>query len=331
MRRRILAGLTATVALVAGALLAEVPVVGAPAHGAAASSWGAKHTPNVPVTTQDGKTLHFYDDLIKGKLVVISFIYTSCTDLCPLTTARLAEMRDMLGASFGRDVFFISMTVDPETDTPERMKAFAEAYDAKGPGWQFVTGTPANIDLINSHFGDKSAERGLSDHRNEIVIGNGRTGDWTRNSVLADLEEVIRDVRSMDPAWADRPRPANEARGLEHVRSMANNPGEILFKKACAACHTVGGGDRVGPDLRGVTERHDEAWLKRFISNPRQMRASGDPALAALVKRFPAVRMPVLGLGEVDAGDVIEYLRARNDKLAAREAEIPPPPNDRRN
>jgi cytochrome oxidase Cu insertion factor (SCO1/SenC/PrrC family)/cytochrome c2 len=323
MKRGILAGLAAALALL---LLEALPGGG---HGAAAAvSWGKGYIPNVPVTTQDGQTLHFYDDLIKDKLVVISFIYTSCTDLCPLTTARLAEMRDMLGDAVGRDVFFISMTVDPATDTPERMKAFAEAYDATAPGWRFVTGRPEDIERINAHFGDKSAERGLSDHRNEIVIGNGKTGDWTRNSVLADLEEVIRDVRSMDPAWANRPRPANENHGVEHVHEMANNTGEILFKKACAACHTIGGGDKVGPDLRGVTERHDAAWLKAFISNPRKMRAAGDPDLAALMKRFPAVRMPVLGLGEVDAGDVIEYLRNRSNRLAAREIETSPPEHE---
>jgi protein SCO1/2 len=81
----------------------------------------------------------------------------------------------------------------------------------------------------------------------------------------------------------------------------------------------VGGGDKVGPDLRGVLERHDEAWLKAFISNPAKVRASGDEYLKALMARFPGVRMPYLGLGEVDAGDVIEYLRARNAKLAASE------------
>jgi protein SCO1 len=205
MRRNLLACLAAAIAL----------VLGAPGNSAAASPWGEKYIPNLPVTTQDGKTLRFYDDLIKDKLVVISFIFTSCTDLCPLTTARMAEMRDMLGDAVGRDVFFISLTVDPEHDTPERMKAFADAYDAgEGPGWRFVTGKPADIRLINARFGDKSAERGLSDHRNEIVIGNGATGDWTRNSVLGDLEQVIRDIRSMDPKWANRPRLANEVSSL---------------------------------------------------------------------------------------------------------------------
>jgi mono/diheme cytochrome c family protein len=287
-------------------------------------SWGKGYIPNVPVTTQDGATLHFYDDLIRNKLVVISFIYTSCTDLCPLTTARLAEMRDMLGDAVGRDVFFISMTVDPETDTPERMKAFADAYDAKGPGWQFVTGQPADIKRINERFGDKSAERGLSDHRNEIVIGNGATADWTRDSVMGDLDEVAADILSMNPEWRGKPIHASATQGEHDVTNFGQRPGEALFKKLCSSCHTVGVGDRVGPDLRGVTERREEAWLKRFISNPPQLRASGDPGLQALMQRFPAVRMPLLGLGEVDAGDALEYIRKRSAELAAREASLPP-------
>ena len=85
--------------------------------------WGAGYFPDVSVTTQDGKTLHFYDDLIKGRIVVVSFIYTSCSELCPIETARLAEVKDRLGDAVGRDVFFVSMTVDPEHDTPEMLKA----------------------------------------------------------------------------------------------------------------------------------------------------------------------------------------------------------------
>src|SRR5690349_21507986 len=176
MRRNLLAAFAA-----AGLLLAAAPGAGE----ARDSRWGARYIPNLPVVTQDGRTLRFYDDLIKDKVVVVSFIYTSCVDLCPLTTAKLAELRDRLGDAFARDVFFVSLTVDPERDTPARMKAFADAFQAgDGPGWRFVTGKPEYIRLIDARFGDKSAERGLSDHRNEIVIGNGTTGDWTRNSLF---------------------------------------------------------------------------------------------------------------------------------------------------
>jgi cytochrome oxidase Cu insertion factor (SCO1/SenC/PrrC family) len=81
---------------------------------------GANYFPNVPVVTQDGKTLKFYDDVIKGKIVLISFIYTNCPDICPLTTARIAQVEEKLGDLVGRDIFLISMTVDPERDSPER-------------------------------------------------------------------------------------------------------------------------------------------------------------------------------------------------------------------
>src|SRR6185312_6097710 len=97
--------------------------------------------------TQDGKEGHFYDDLIKGRIVVISFIYTSCPDICPLTTARLAEVADKLGDAVGRDIFLISLTVDPEHDTPVEMKAFADAFHV-GPGWALVTGKPEDMRRI---------------------------------------------------------------------------------------------------------------------------------------------------------------------------------------
>jgi mono/diheme cytochrome c family protein len=235
-------------------------------------------------------------------------------------TARMAEMRDMLGDSFGRDVSFITLTVDPENDTPERMKAFADAFDARAPAWRFLTGKPEDIWQINQYFGDKSFERGLSSHRNEIVIGNGAAGSWTRNSVVSDLEEVIRDIRSMDARWADRPRPANEERGLEHTREMANNTGEILFKKVCASCHTVGRGDRVGPDLRGVTQRRDRAWLAHFIAAPNELIAQKDPTALALYKAYREIKMPNLRLGDVDVNALIGYLDSDAKTAAAAAA-----------
>src|SRR5262249_25566341 len=79
---------------------------------------GANYFPNLPVVTQDGKTLKFYDDVIKDKIVLISFVYTNCPDICPLATARIAQVEDKLGDMVGRDIFFISMTVDPEPIRP---------------------------------------------------------------------------------------------------------------------------------------------------------------------------------------------------------------------
>src|SRR6478672_3045382 len=82
------------------------------------SRWGANYFPNVTLTTQDGATVHFYDDLIKGKIVAINLIYTSCKFACPLETARLAQVQKLLGDQMGHGVFFYSITIDPEHDTP---------------------------------------------------------------------------------------------------------------------------------------------------------------------------------------------------------------------
>src|ERR1700750_1949358 len=86
------------------------------------AQWGANYFPNVTLTTQHGDTVRFYDDLIKGKIVAVNLIYTTCKYACPLETARLAQVQRLLGARMGRDVFFYSITIDPEHDTPPVLK-----------------------------------------------------------------------------------------------------------------------------------------------------------------------------------------------------------------
>ena len=273
--------------------------------------WGESYIPNLTVTTQRGKPVKFYDDLIKGKIVIISFIYTSCTDICPLTTARVAQLEEKLGDMVGREVFLISMTVDPKTDTPERLKEYAERFGA-GPGWSFVTGKPEDIRAINYKFGDRSLV--LSEHRNEIVLGNDATGEWQKDSVFGDIDRLALTVRSLDPKWHDQVRPPQNM--ADHTAmAMSGQPGQALFKKMCAPCHTIGVGDRVGPDLRGVTTRRDEAWLEAFIQNPSKMRAKQDPIALALAAEYPAVRMPAVGLAPADAADLISYLTTETARL----------------
>ena len=183
------------------------------------------------VKTQDGKTVRFYDDLIKDKIVIISFIYTSCTDICPLTTARLSQLEERLGDLVGRDIFFISMTVDPKRDTPERLKQFSAAFTT-GPGWTFVTGDPEDIRAINYKFGERSEI--LSEHRNQIVLGNDATGEWQRDSAFSDLNRLVMTVHSLDPKWRDQVRPPAADLGNNTGLAMSTQPGQALFKKICA-------------------------------------------------------------------------------------------------
>src|SRR5919205_4136244 len=87
--------------------------------------WGVDYFPNVTLTTHEGRTVRFYDDLIKGKIVALDLIYTTCKYACPLETARLAQVYRVLGDRMGRDVFFYSITIDPEHDTPAVLKEYA--------------------------------------------------------------------------------------------------------------------------------------------------------------------------------------------------------------
>jgi protein SCO1 len=291
---------------------------------------GADYFTNLPVVNQHGEVLRFYDDVLEDKIVIISFIYTTCSDLCPLTTARLAELRDKLGDAVGRDIFFVSLTVDPERDTPEMMKMFADSFDA-GPGWLFLTGEPENILRINYKLGDRSAEPGrdLGDHRNEIVLGNASTGDWRRDSVLSDLDRIAMTVRSLDPEWRKVVRVVNSNPAMNTGYQISEESGQALFKKICSPCHTIGVGDKVGPDLRGVVERRERAWLVDFIRDPRELRKAKDPVALALMEEFPGVRMPRLGISENDAADLIAYLENQTARISEGVAELAKPPHER--
>jgi len=296
------AGVSAAIAVVSGASVAQ------------SRPWSEGYIPNLPVVTQGGKTVQFYDDLIKGKIVIISFIYTSCTDICPLTTARLAQVEEKLGGLVGKDIFMVSMSVDPERDTPQRLKEYSDAFQT-GPGWTFVTGKPEDIRAINFKFGERSQV--LNEHRNEIVLGNDVTSQWQRDSAFADLTRLVITIKALDPKLSDRERTPEPNLAGNAALALTNKPGQALFKKICAPCHTIGVGDRVGPDLRGVTARRERAWLAAYIQNPARLRAARDPAALALAEKYRAVRMPALGIAQNDASDLIAYLDAEASRLSA--------------
>lgn len=291
---------------------------------------GAGSFPNLPVIDQYGHNLKFYDDVLKDKIVVIDFIYTTCQDLCPLTTARMAQLYDKLGkvgVKVGRDVTFISMTVDPERDTPERMKAFADAFDA-GPGWLFLTGKLQDIRAIDYKFGDRS-DRGLYEHRNEILLGNDATKDWQRDSLLGDIERLVINIQQMNPEWMKQSHVSQVAditgKGTIEAKAarlkLPETPGQILFKQICAPCHTVGGGVHVGPDLLDVTSGRDRNWLVRFIQDPKKLREEKDPTALALDAAFPGVLMPALGVREEDAEALLSYVELLSTHFHGKQAE----------
>lgn len=154
---------------------------------------------DVRVTDQDGKQLNFYRDLIKNKTVAINFIFTTCTTICPPLGATFARVQKELGEHVGRDIFFISITVDPQTDTPERLKAWGARFQS-GPAWRFITGQKAELDRILAAFSVGVARK--EDHSPTVIILNDKTGVQTRAYGLASphkLADMIKEAAGTAP------------------------------------------------------------------------------------------------------------------------------------
>jgi protein SCO1/2 len=120
--------------------------------------------PDFALTSQDGAEVTLAS--LRGKVVAVAFIYTFCPDICPMLTDKMARVQDALGADFGSKVAFVSITVDPERDTPEVLKEYAAAFDANQAGWSFLTGEPAAIRDVAHRYGVavRAAPDGQVDH-----------------------------------------------------------------------------------------------------------------------------------------------------------------------
>lgn len=146
------------------------------------------NVPDVELLDQNGRKIRFYTDLVKGQTVAINFIFTTCTTICPPLGATFARVQKELGDKAGRDVRLISISVDPATDTPERLKAWGAKFHA-GEGWTFVTGHKTQVDELLRALGASSARR--EDHSPTVLIGNDAHGIWTRTYGLAKSSQLV--------------------------------------------------------------------------------------------------------------------------------------------
>ena len=153
-----------------------------------------KYFTDVELINQDGKKVHFYSDVLKGKTVIVNAFFTSCTSVCPPMNRNMEKIQEALGDRVGRDVFLVSMTVDPETDTPARMKEYAKKFHA-GPGWLFLTGKKENLDSALYKLGQYVENR--DDHQTVLIIGNEPTGLWKKAFGMANVAELVQVVESV--------------------------------------------------------------------------------------------------------------------------------------
>ncbi len=150
--------------------------------------------PDLLLLNQDGEKIRFYSDLVKDKVVAINFIFTTCTTACPLLSATFSNVQELMGDRFGRDVYLISISVDPVVDTPERLKAMATKFHAR-PGWTFVTGESLEISQLLKALGASALRK--KDHTPLVLIGNDTRGIWTRTYGLAQPVQIERVIDSM--------------------------------------------------------------------------------------------------------------------------------------
>lgn len=170
------------------------PVAAEPAARAAAGLPDARsYFTDLPLKTQDGKTVRFYSDVLDGRTVVINVIYTQCKDACPMITARMNEVRNLLGDAVMDKVHFISISSDPLNDTPAALKEFARKNKADVPNWTFLTGPKDNIDHILKKLGQFNEE--VQAHSTLLIAGNVPAKRWTKIRPEAPPPAVAERVR----------------------------------------------------------------------------------------------------------------------------------------
>lgn len=194
--------MNARAALLMAALHASIlPAAGQPAPRESDHAREALTIPDVELVTQNGTPVRFYSDLVKGKVVVINFVFTSCTTVCPVMGVTFASLRKLTGDG----VQLISVSVDPDVDTPARLRTWAARFDV-GPRWTLVTGERRRIDQLLQALKVVSADR--VDHATSVLIGSGNQGPgWIRASGLAPAAKLAELAAAVQAGTVPQPQP----------------------------------------------------------------------------------------------------------------------------
>ena len=153
---------------------------------------------NLDLINQDGETVRFFDDVLKGQVVVINFIFTNCEGACPLMTHKLSLVRDRMEGQIGDTVRFVSLSIDPERDTPAAIKEFAKTHHADHEGWVFLTGKPENLEYITKQLGQFTDD--VEAHSTMMLAGNVSSAHWIKiqpyeqpPAITEKLQMLLRD------------------------------------------------------------------------------------------------------------------------------------------
>ena len=154
---------------------------------------------DTPLLDQDGRKLMFKSDALGERIAVIGFVYTTCTTVCPVVSAVMAQVQDKLGARMGRDVALVTLTVDPVRDTPKRMKEYG-AKMGSGTGWTWLTGPKPQVDEVLKVFGAYTPN--FTEHPALILVGDAKSGKWLRFYGFPTPDQLMAAVNELTTARA---------------------------------------------------------------------------------------------------------------------------------
>lgn len=161
------------------------------------------------LTTHTGRKVRFYTDVMKGKVILINFIYTGCGDACPLITAKLKQAKQELAQVFGKEVRFISISIDPLNDTPEKLTAFTKKMEVNDPEWFFLTGDMKSIDYVVGKLGAYS--EGVEDHFVGMIMGSTQQSRFKKvrpdappQAIVLELNGLAEDEKKLQNALAGK-------------------------------------------------------------------------------------------------------------------------------
>jgi protein SCO1/2 len=156
-----------------------------------------RYFPDVALVTQDNGRVRFYRDLIKDKIVIINFFYAHCEGICPMVTANLVRVQQLLGSRVGRDIFINSLTLKPADDTPRALKEYAQAHRIRD-GWSLLTGNPDDLEVLRRSLGftnlDPRLDRDKSQHIGNVRYGSEPLMQWTAMPGMTNPESIAKAI-----------------------------------------------------------------------------------------------------------------------------------------
>ena len=185
---------------------------------------------NILLHTQHGDEVRFYDDLVKDKAIMVNLMFTTCPKICPANSARLSQIIDYLDPWIGSDIHLLSLTIDPEIDTPEKLKTYWQAFGSK-PGWTFLTGDYDEIDQLRRALGvydlDPVVDADKLQHSGILTFGNDRTNRWAALPILMEPKQLVNTVlrTTWDDTWKrvstrHKKEPQDQYKGIGIVKAI---------------------------------------------------------------------------------------------------------------